>query len=48
MANHTAKRRNGLEGEMRLDDCHFIARWRVPARIEEVCDILSDPLDLPR
>jgi hypothetical protein len=46
--NHTVKRRIRPEGEMGLSDYHFITRWRVPARIEEVCDILSDPLDLPR
>lgn len=27
---------------------HFVTRWRVEARIEEVSDILSDPLQLPR
>ena len=30
------------------NDYHFVTRWRVEARIEEVSEILSDPLDLPR
>ena len=30
------------------NDYHFITRWRLEAKIEEVSDILSDPLTLPR
>lgn len=33
---------------MGINDYHFVTRWRVPASIEDVNAILSDPLDLPR
>lgn len=29
-------------------DYRFVSRWQVKARVEEVCDILSDPSALPR
>lgn len=33
---------------MEANDYHFVSRWRVTGRIEDVSDILSDPLQLPR
>jgi polyketide cyclase/dehydrase/lipid transport protein len=33
---------------VRANDYHFITRWRVRGTIDEVSDILSDPLDLAR
>jgi hypothetical protein len=33
---------------MSTNQYHFVTNWRVPAKIEAVFDILSDPLDLPR
>jgi hypothetical protein len=33
---------------MALNDYHFITRWRVPGRVEEVRAILADPRELPR
>lgn len=32
---------------MTSNEYHFTTHWRVQATIEEVADILSDPLDLP-
>ena len=33
---------------MALTDYHFVSRWRVEARVEEVADVLSDAESLPR
>jgi hypothetical protein len=27
---------------------HFVTRWRVRGTIQEIADVLEDPLDLPR
>jgi hypothetical protein len=33
---------------MSANEYHFVTTWRVPGTIEQVSDILGDPLDLPR
>lgn len=33
---------------MALNDYHFVTRWRVPGSVQEVAEVLSNPLDLPR
>jgi hypothetical protein len=33
---------------MATNDYHFITQWRVQGTLDEVSDILGDPLDLPR
>ncbi len=33
---------------MTRNDYHFVSKWKVEARIEEVADILSRAIDLPR
>jgi Polyketide cyclase / dehydrase and lipid transport len=33
---------------MAANDYRFVTRWRLQARIEEIAEILAEPLDLPR
>ena len=33
---------------MSANEYHFVTNWRVPGTVQQVSDILGDPLDLPR
>lgn len=33
---------------MSIKDYHFVTHWRIEGTVEEVADILQNPLDLPR
>jgi hypothetical protein len=44
----TARSRTTLPGHMQSNDYHFVTRWLLDGDVDEVADVLGDPLALPR